>query len=196
MQTNNNFLKFLAKIILVLLISSLLFFSCTHTPETKQPNVLLIVADDLGYGDLSCYGSNDIETPNIDALADNGIKLGNFYAGSAVCTPSRVAMLTGKFPIRYNVTKHFSDVTNENLPVTEDNIPHMFRNNGYASAHVGKWHLGGLQEHEFTARQHNGQRIDPGPLQHGFDHYLAFIEDTIRGILHNEKMLYRKGVNE
>lgn len=71
--------------------------------DNKQPNVVLILADDLGYGDWSCYGNNEIETPNIDSLADDGIKLGNYYASSAVCTPSRAGLIGGKFPIRYHI---------------------------------------------------------------------------------------------
>ena len=155
--------------------------------------MILILADDLGYGDLSCYGSNEIETPHIDGLADDGIKLGNFYASSAVCTPSRAGLLSGKFPIRYHITRHFTDITDSHLPVSETNLPFMFKNAGYQCAHIGKWHLGGLQEHEFNARMQGNEDEDPGPLEHGFDHYLAFIEDTIRGALHNEKLLYREG---
>ncbi|MGC9341921.1 MAG: sulfatase family protein, partial [Bacteroidales bacterium] len=176
-------------------IGIILFFnSCNKDPiKYNSPNILFILADDLGYGDLGCFGSHEIETPNLDQLASEGIQLRNFYASSAVCTPSRVSLLTGKFPIRYNVRKHFSDRTDENLPVFENNLPFMLKEQGYFTAHVGKWHLGGIQEHEFQARTQGNYKVDPGPLQHGFDHYLAFVEDTIRAILFDQNMLYRRG---
>ena len=77
--------------------------------KLTQPNIVLILADDLGYGDLSCYGSKRINTPNIDKMAGEGLKFTQFYAGSAVCTPTRVSILTGQYPLRFNVSAHFND---------------------------------------------------------------------------------------
>ena len=159
----------------------------------SRPNIIFILADDLGYGDLTCFGSSDIETPYLDQLAVQGMQLRGFYASSAVCTPSRAAILSGKYPLRFNIRHHFRDVTDENLPVEETSMAWMLKKHGYLTAHVGKWHLGGLQVHEFRAREKGDKSVDPGPLQHGFDHYLCFVEDTIRKVLFREKRLYRDG---
>ena len=79
------------------------------------PNIIILLADDLGYGDLSIYGSQSIETPNIDALAREGMRFSQFYSGSAVCSPSRACLLTGKYPLRYDIRQHFND-NQEHLP--------------------------------------------------------------------------------
>ncbi|MDG1227714.1 MAG: sulfatase-like hydrolase/transferase [Polaribacter sp.] len=152
-----------------------------------QPNIVLILADDLGYGDLSCYGSKRINTPNIDKMAGEGLKFTQFYAGSAVCTPTRVSILTGQYPLRFNVSAHFNDreMFLDNDVLT---IPKVLKKEGYTSMHIGKWHLGGLNESHVLDRNNSM----PGPLQHGFDHYLAMLEDPIyRGSAMREKRLYK-----
>lgn len=158
-----------------------------------KPNILFILADDLGYGDLSCFGSSDIETPNLDALAAGGIQLRNFYASSGVCTPSRAAILTGRYPLRFDIRQHFRDIRGEYLPVQEVSLPWLLKHKGYRTFHIGKWHLGGLQEHQFNARSRGQSDVNPGPLEHGFDHYLVNLEDTIRGELVKMARLYRDG---
>lgn len=158
----------------------------------QKPNILVLLADDLGYGDLGCYGSQSIETPNIDALANEGIRFTRFYAGSAVCSPSRACLLTGNFPLRYNIRKHFDD--NEmHLPVDALTLPEILKEDGYTTAHIGKWHLGGLRPVDYEARA-IGKHANPGPLQHGFDYYLANIEGApVRPMLIKERKLYREG---
>lgn len=155
--------------------------------KLTQPNIVLILADDLGYGDLSCYGSKRINTPNIDKMAGEGLKFTQFYAGSAVCTPTRVSILTGQYPLRFNVSAHFNDreMFLDNDVLT---IPKALKKQGYTSMHIGKWHLGGLNEAHVLDRNNSM----PGPLQHGFDHYLAMLEDPIyRGSAMREKRLYK-----
>jgi arylsulfatase A len=155
--------------------------------KSTQPNIVLILADDLGYGDLSCYGSKRINTPNIDKMAGEGLKFTQFYAGSAVCTPTRVSILTGQYPLRVNVSAHFNDreMFLDNDVLT---IPKALKKQGYTSMHIGKWHLGGLNEAHVLDRNNSM----PGPLQHGFDHYLAMLEDPIyRGSAMREKRLYK-----
>ena len=108
----------------IIFLSFLALPSINYAQQEKaahQPNIILILADDLGYGDLSCFGSKRIETPNLDKMASEGLKFTQFYAGSAVCTPTRVSILTGQYPIRFNVSQHFND-------------REMFLNNSY-SAH-------------------------------------------------------------
>ena len=158
----------------------------------NRPNIILLLADDLGYGDLSCYGSQSIETPHLDALAEEGMKFTHFYAASAVCTPSRASILTGKFPLRFNIRQHFTDST-EHLPSGTPTLATMLSEAGYATAHIGKWHLGGLRPSDIRRRQ-AGEKALPGPLEYGFGHYLTSIEGApIRPRLIRERQLYREG---
>lgn len=157
--------------------------------DVQKPNIVLLLADDLGYGDLSCFGSRKITTPNIDNMAAEGVKFTQFYAGSAVCTPTRVSIITGQYPLRYNVTKHFND-KEMFLQRGVQTIPKMLKKQGYVTKHVGKWHLGGLNEKHIKDRKNSM----PGPMEHGFDHYLAMIEDPLyRAPAMRERRLYKDG---
>ncbi|MFH5834116.1 sulfatase [Halalkalibaculum sp. DA384] len=159
---------------------------------SEKPNIIFMLADDLGYGDISSYGSVLVETPNIDGLAQEGMRFTRFYAGSAVCTPSRAAMLTGNFPLRYDIRQHFPD-DNSHLPSGVQTLPSLLNEAGYGTIHIGKWHLGGLRINDIEARQ-EGNRALPGPLEHGFDHYLTNIEGpSIRPELIQQRRLYREG---
>ncbi len=183
---------------LLIILCTCLISSCRspvveNNVREENPNILFLLADDLGYGDLSCFGSSDIETPNLDALAAEGIQLRNFYASSGVCTPSRAAILTGRYPLRFDIRQHFRDIMGEYLPIQEVSLPRLLKNRGYRTFHIGKWHLGGLQEHQINARFSGEAGINPGPLEHGFDHYLVNLEDTIRGELVRTARLYRDG---
>ncbi|BDD11612.1 arylsulfatase (plasmid) [Fulvitalea axinellae] len=140
----------------------------------NNPNIVFILADDLGYGDLGCYGSPRNLTPSLDKMAKEGMRFTQFYAGSAVCTPTRVSVLTGKYPLRFNVKSHFNDREMYLQPEAKT-IPQFLRKSGYISKHVGKWHLGGLNESHILDRANSM----PGPIEHGFDHYLAMIEDPL-----------------
>ena len=156
------------------------------------PNIIILLADDLGYGDLSCYGSQSVETPHLDSLAAQGMQFSHFYAGSAVCSPSRACLLTGKYPIRYDIRKHFSD-QQEHLPAAATTLPELLQEKGYRTAHIGKWHLGGLRPKDYEARR-AGRKANPGPLQHGFDHSLTSIEGApVRPDLIKNRRLYRGG---
>lgn len=175
-------------------ISLLLIFTITGYAQRSEvrPNIVFILADDLGYGDLSGFGSQSIDTPNLDKLAQSGMILNRFYTGSAVCTPSRASMLTGKFPLRYDIRKHFSDSL-EHLPESSTTLAEYLKNDGYYTAHIGKWHLGGLRLSDIARRQKQ-QAALPGPLQHGFDYYLTNTEGApIRPKLIKSRKLYREG---
>lgn len=163
--------------------------STTAKNRTEKPNIILILADDLGYGDLSCYGSERINTPNIDRLAQSGIQFTQFYAGCAVCTPTRVSIMTGLFPTRLNAETHFND---REMFLQSDlfTIPKGLKKSGYTSKHIGKWHLGGLNEKHVNNRSESM----PGPIEHGFDHYLAMLEDPLyRMPAMLEDRLYKDG---
>jgi arylsulfatase A-like enzyme len=113
--------------------------------KERPPNVILIMADDLGYHDLSCYGHPKIKTPVIDGLARDGVKLTSFYAGSTICTPSRMALLTGAYPSRLGWTK---GVVGYMMPKRHGLSPdaltmaEVFKSKGYVTGLFGKWHLG------------------------------------------------------
>lgn len=115
----------------------------------RPPNFIVIFADDLGYGDLGCYGHPTIRTPNLDRMATEGMRLTQFYAAASVCTPSRAALLTGRYPIRSGMCSDHRRVlfpdSASGLPETEITLAEALRTKGYATGCVGKWHLGHLK---------------------------------------------------
>lgn len=110
-------------------------------PAAGKPNVLVIVADDLGYADVGFHGCKDIPTPNIDALAKSGVRCSNGYVSGPYCSPTRAGLLTGRYQTRFG--HEFNPAGNQGLPVTETTMADRFRAAGYAAGWVGKWHLGG-----------------------------------------------------
>lgn len=108
----------------------------------RTPNVVIIYADDLGYGDLSCYGAEELHTPNIDRLAEEGILFQNAYSASAVCTPARYCLMTGQYPFRNENT--FILPGNAKCIIGKETmtLPRIFQQAGYKTGVVGKWHLG------------------------------------------------------
>lgn len=114
-------------------------------PAPPPPNVVVIYADDLGYGDLGCYGSPTIRTPHLDRLAAEGIRFTDFYSAAEVCTPSRAALLTGRYPPRSGMVgprRVLFPNSAGGLPPDEVTLAEALRDRGYATAHIGKWHLG------------------------------------------------------
>ncbi len=123
----------------------LLFFGAASRIDASPPNIVLIVADDLGYGDLGCYGSAVNQTPNIDALAEAGLRFTDFHSGGAMCSPTRASLLTGSYPHRFG--KQFdgalsSDNPEDGLPLAAVTIAEVLNAKGYATGCFGKWHLG------------------------------------------------------
>jgi uncharacterized sulfatase len=122
-----------------------------------RPNFVVIMADDLGWGDIGANGADLIDTPHIDRIAAEGIRLTNFYAGANVCTPSRAALLTGRYPIRSGMQHVVMPHSDFGLPQSELTLAELLKNSGYATAMVGKWHL--------------GHRDEYWPTAHGFDEF-------------------------
>ncbi len=145
------------KKILYLLFLSLIFQSTSSFKKEKPVNVVLIFMDDMGYGDLSCYGASSYQTPNIDKLAAEGIRFTNFMAAQAVCSASRVALLTGCYPNRVGFWGAYGPNAKVGIAENETTMAEMLKQKGYKTAIYGKWHLGDNQK--FL------------PLQHGFDEY-------------------------
>ncbi|MEX0712557.1 MAG: sulfatase [Pirellulales bacterium] len=150
---------------LLLMIIAILFapLAAADASEraSERPNVVILFADDLGYGDLGCYGHPGIRTPHLDRMAAEGLRFTDFYSAAEVCTPSRAALLTGRYPVRSGMceTAGARRVLFPNskggLPPAEVTLAEALKANGYATAHLGKWHLG----------IHEGSR----PLDQGFD---------------------------
>lgn len=143
----------------------LFLLNCNEVSENKQenrpPNFIIIFTDDMGYGDLGCFGNPVIQTPHLDRMATEGQKWTQFYVAAPVCTPSRAGLLTGRYPIRNGMTSAKHGVLFPNstggLPQSEITIAEVLKQKNYATAAIGKWHLGHLSEHL--------------PTTQGFDYY-------------------------
>ena len=142
----------------------------TILAQNNRPNVLLIYVDDLGYGDLSCYGATKVHTPHLDKLATNGLRFNNAHSSSATCTPSRYALMTGKYPWRVNGTGVLPGDAALIIPTNQPSLASVFKSAGYATGIVGKWHLG---LGDAIAKNWN-QEIKPGPREIGFDYSFIF----------------------
>jgi arylsulfatase A-like enzyme len=144
--------------------------------QNQKPNVLLIYMDDLGYGDLNVYGGVDLDTPNIDKLAEEGVKFTDGYATSATCTPSRFGILTGMYPWRSKKAKILSGSAPMLIDTTQMTIAKMLKSQGYETGIVGKWHLG-LGSGNVDWNKH----ISPGPNEVGFDYsyIMAATQDRV-----------------
>ena len=166
------------KIVFIVLILA----SCKNTAtktfqvDNQKPNIVVIYLDDLGYGDLSCYGATAIKTPNIDALAHGGIKFTNGYASSATCTPSRFALLTGVYPWKNKNAKILAGDAPLLIDSNQQTLPKLLANAGYQTAIIGKWHLG-----LGTGQVNWNQTIKPGPNEVGFheSYIMAATQDRV-----------------
>src|SRR5690349_22462997 len=145
-----------------------LYFSAVA--QAQRPNVIFIYTDDLGYGDLGCYGATKIKTPNLDKLAAQGLRFTNGHATSATCTPSRYALMTGQYPWRKTGTGILPGDAKLIIPTDKMTFPQVFKKAGYKTAISGKWHLG---LGDAVEKNWNGE-IAPGPNEVGFDYSFIF----------------------
>jgi arylsulfatase B len=151
----------------ILLSLSAVLVATSVFAEDSRPNIVLLFADDLGYGELGCQGNKEIPTPNIDSIAVNGVRFTNGYVSAPYCSASRAGLLTGRFQTRFgyefNPVGSHNDDPRVKLPREEITIAEALQNAGYATGLVGKWHLGG------SAAAH--------PLRHGFDEFFGFLHE-------------------
>jgi arylsulfatase A len=159
----------------------LVFAFVGSAAEPSKPNVIVILTDDQGSVDAGCYGARDLVTPSVDSLAAHGVRFTQFYSAAPVCSPSRAGLLTGRYPwlagMPNQATAPPSEaddqseaLTGEGLPAKEVTVADMFRAAGYATAHIGKWHLGSGAGHQ--------------PLDHGFDYSFGFLGGCIDNYSH------------
>ena len=149
--------------LLALILAAAVTASAQPPDRSARPNVVLIMTDDAGYGDIGVYGAPDVKTPNIDGLARAGVRLTDFYANGATCTPTRAGLITGRYQQRVILEWPLGSREGDQdrgLPVTGRTLPRLLKNHGYATALVGKWHLG--WKPEFS------------PIAHGFDYFFGF----------------------
>ena len=148
----------------------------------SRPNILLIYVDDLGYGDLGSFGHPVIQTPNLDRLAAEGMTLTNYYAPSALCSPSRAGLLTGRIPYRTGIRSWIPEGAEIYLHEEEITLAEVLKSAGYATAIVGKWHL----------NSDLGSKIEPQPIDQGFDYFYGHNAFQIP-TNHNPINIYRNG---
>jgi arylsulfatase A-like enzyme len=160
------------------LVFALFVFVSSCVLAEDKPNIIIIYADDLGYGDLACYGHPSHRTPNLDRMAAEGTRFTEFYSAAEVCTPSRAALLTGRYPIRSGMCDYQKRVllgkSKGHLPAEEVTIAELLKERGYATGIVGKWHLGVWSNNP-----------DGHPSKHGFD--------MVFGVPHSNDMNPAKG---
>jgi len=152
------------RFVLTIVIAIVVLFACGRRAEAaERPNFLVILCDDLGYGDLACYGHPTIKTPNLDRLAGEGIRFTDCYSAAPVCSSSRAGLMTGRTPSRLGVYDWISAGHPMHLRREETTIATLLKSAGYATCHVGKWHLNG----KFNSPE------QPQPGDHGFEHWMS-----------------------
>lgn len=154
-QRLSNFMR------LIILLSTMTFLtqSCENQPAQPTANIVILFADDLGYGDIGCYGNKVVPTPYIDSIANNGVRCSDAYVTAAVCAPSRAGLLTGRYQQRFGFEFNMYG-PHLGLPDTETTLAEFLKKKGYVTGIVGKWHLG--VDHKFH------------PMERGFDEYFGF----------------------
>lgn len=144
-------------------------YSKSFSGERDSPNVVVINVDDLGYGDVGCYGATKVNTPNIDKLAQEGRRFTDAHAASAVCSPSRYALITGQYPSRIDFWKPVFLKSPLVIDTAQMTVANVMKEAGYATACIGKWHLGFGTEKPVDWNK----ELKPGPLELGFDYYFG-----------------------
>ncbi|MEQ9438691.1 MAG: sulfatase [Cyclobacteriaceae bacterium] len=151
----------------LILVSGLLLLTstCARSQSERQPNIIYILADDLGYSELGSYGNTFNETPNLDQLASDGVRFTQAYAAAPVCSPYRAALMTGQYPARVGITDYLRPDAADHLDTAYTTLAEALQNNGYHTGIIGKWHLSG-----YASRNALEETL---PDQHGFDEVIT-----------------------
>ena len=157
-------------ILIVCIVLALAAAPVRPQAPAARPNVVLIMSDDMGYADLRSYGATDVKTPNIDGLGRDGVRMTDFYANGVLCSPTRAALINGRYQQRYLIDNVVGGATPP-LKITGTSLPQLLKNSGYATGLVGKWHL--------------GNTVDTGPRAHGFEYFFGFLGSHIDFYHHN-----------
>jgi arylsulfatase A len=138
-----------------------------NAEQRQRPNIILIMADDLGYGDIGCYGNEKIKTPNIDALAGGGVKFTDYHSNGAVCSPTRAALLTGRYQQRCGIEGVVTAAKHRHtgMALKEVTFAEVLKNHGYATGLFGKWHL--------------GYGVEFNPIKQGFDEFVGYVSGNV-----------------
>ena len=166
---NRNSIIHLMKITFILILITVLT-SCNKT--SKNPNIILIMTDDQGWYDVGFNGNTEIKTPWLDSLASNGVIFDRFYSASAVCSPTRASLITGRNPLRMNIPYANSG----HMKREEITIPEILKKQGYTTGHFGKWHLGTLTKNELDANRGGKEQFISDytlPSEHGYDYFFC-----------------------
>ncbi len=161
--------------LLLVVILSFLVLPGTAQKKSDQPNIILIMADDLGYGDIACFGSDFIQTPVLDKMASEGIKFTDYHSNGAVCTPTRAALMTGNYQQRSGLEGVIfaqADKRIYGISTSEKTMAEIFKDAGYKTGMFGKWHLG--YNKEFN------------PTYHGFDEFYGYVSGNVDYISHRD----------
>jgi uncharacterized sulfatase len=176
---------FLSRILQFALIVSSGIAVCLAQEDKSLPNIIIVLADDLGYGDLSISGNQLIATPHLDRMAGEGVRLTSFYASANVCTPSRAGLLTGRYPIRTGLAYKVIEADHTHgLPQEEITLAELLKDNGYRTAAIGKWHLGHMPDY--------------WPTAHGFDYFygLPYSNDMQPLALYRDRLKIEEPVDQ
>ncbi len=170
--------RVLSELLIIAICAALIFSDApaqSNVGAGGRPNVVLILMDDLGYGDIGSYGVKDARTPNLDRLAREGVRLTNAYANGPSCSPTRAGLISGQYQQRHGIEWPLGSVAGDadrGLPVTGATLPTLLRTNGYATGLIGKWHLGFKPEF--------------GPNAHGFDEFFGFLSGAVGYYTHRQ----------
>src|ERR1041385_6076276 len=183
------------KLFAFLLPCFFLFFgsapSPAAAPASAKPNIIIILADDAGYGDLSCYGSTEHRTPNLDKLAREGMRFTDLHANGSMCSPTRAALMTGRYQQRCGVEQVVGQFGSRGMPLEQKTFAEYLRAAGYATAMYGKWHLG------YPPETPTRQGFDDfwGHLYGDSDHHSRIDRDGNEDWWHNEALVKEEGYN-
>ncbi|XP_045669596.1 steryl-sulfatase isoform X2 [Ursus americanus] len=170
----------------------MLFLGEAQSHTASRPNFVLLMADDLGIGDPGCYGNKTLRTPHIDRLAEGGVKLTHHLAASPLCTPSRAAFMTGRYPVRSGMASQsimgvfIFSASSGGLPTSEITFAKLLKNQGYSTALIGKWHLG--------TNCHNKTDFCHHPLSHGFDYFHGIPVTNLRDCKPGEGSVFTRAI--